>query len=379
MGPFLTIDQQDLVDALTRHCRERIAPVVQPYAGEPAVPREVLQPLLKGMLEFGLGNGRIAEEDGGLGLDSVTAGLVLETGVHWAIDVAGAAFINETVALILSRYASPLLKERYLAPLIVGDTIGATANTEPSGGSDVASVATRAEPTATGYRIRGRKVWITNAQYADFVVVLARSTETGQLDLYVVDREEHGYDVTPLVTNGSISTAELAFDVEIPADHRLDTGGKGLGAMLGTFQEARAFVAITAIGMALGAQDAALAYAEERPLFGGPIAGKQLVQAKLAESHVEIEAARGLAFGALARKDMGKSFDLQASMAKLFATEMAQRVVDRSMQILGGYGTTPEYPVEKLYRLVAMSRIYEGPSDIQRLVIGKALTGRSAF
>ncbi|WP_161605461.1 acyl-CoA dehydrogenase family protein [Pimelobacter simplex] len=369
-------EQQALVTSFSRFCRERLA------AGLPDAARAdpaAVRPLLKALLPFGLGNGRVPATSGGLGLDAVTAGLLLEAGVEHAYDVVTPAFINETVAVILARHGQGAVRERYLAPLLAAERIGCTANTEPSGGSDVGQTATRATPTATGFRLRGTKVWITNGHLADFAVVLARSDESGALDLYVVDREAHGYLVDPLVTNGETTTAQLTFDVEVPRDHRLATDGGGLGAMLSIFQEARALVAITAIGLAQAAQASALAYTEGRVLFGAPLTAKQLVQAKLADSDTEIAAARGLAFHALALKDHGRPFDLASARAKLFATEMAQRVVDRSQQLLGGYGTTPDHPVERLARLVAMSRIYEGPSDVQRLIIGRALTGRAAF
>ncbi|EME19408.1 acyl-CoA dehydrogenase family protein [Rhodococcus triatomae] len=379
MLPPWNDEQNDVIASLARFCHERVRPAVLESPEPIGESRERLQPLLRELLGFGLGNGRVPTDHGGLGLDCVTAGLLLETGVEHAVDVTTPAFINETVGVVLARHAPAHLRDRYLTPLLAGDLIGATANTESSGGSDVGHTATRATRTGAGYRLRGTKVWITNGHIADFALVLARSDDTGDLDLYVVDRDVHGYEVTPLVTNGSITTAELHFDVEIPADHRLDTRGKGLGAMLGTFQEARALVALTAVGLARAAQTSTLQYAQERVLFGGPLAGKQLVQARLADSHAEIQAARALAYEALSLADQGRPFALASATAKLFATEAAQRVVDRAVQIHGAYGTSPDFAVEKLSRLVAMTRVYEGASDVQRLIIGRSVTGRSAF
>jgi alkylation response protein AidB-like acyl-CoA dehydrogenase len=354
--------------------------VVARYVREPDLPKHVVLDLLRKLAPFGLGTGRVPVEDGGMGLSAVTNGALLEAGIHHGDGFASYAFLNENVSMVLSRFGTPELKSRYLEPLVAGERIAAGAITEPSGGSDVSAVSTRAVRTANGFRITGRKVWISNGQHADFVTVLARDSQTNQLDLYVVDRTEHGFDVEPLMTMGSVSTAELVFDgAEIPASHRLGQPGKGFGAVLAAFQEARAYVGIVANGLALDAQDKALEYAATRTQFGGPIAGKQLVQALLADNRVDIDAARLLCFRALDLADRGLSCAVEASIAKLFASEAGSRVVDRALQVHGGYGTHPDFAVERLYRRMRIFRIIEGTSEIQRLVIGKALTGLTAF
>lgn len=380
MWPFLDDEQREAVDAFSRFCRQSVRPATKPYDRGLGVPEDVLREQLKKLIPFGLGTGRIPAEHGGLGLDPVTAGLLFEAGSQHAPGVAGPAFITESVGLLLSRYGSETVRHKYLEPLVAGEVIAASANTEPSGGSDVRSVSTRAARTAGGYAITGRKVWITNGQYADFATVLARSDETGQLDLYVVDRREHGFGSTPLETVGAVETAELVFDgVEIPEENRLGTDSKGLGVMLASFQEARAYVGLGAIGSALAAQEAALEYAKQRPQFGGPIAGKQLVQALLADNQVDIDAARLLCYRALELRRRGLPCAVEASIAKLHATEAALRVVDRALQVHGGYGLSPEFPLERLYRSVRKSTIVEGTSEVQRLAIGRALTGINAF
>ena len=380
MWPFLSDEQRAAVETMERFCQKEAAPAIAAQAGRPMLPRETILPLLRRLGDFGLGNGRVPEAHGGLGLDPVTAGLIFEAAARHASEVATVAFINETVALLLSAHAPQPLRDQYLPKLLAGELIAASANTEPSGGSDVGAVTARARATANGFAITGRKVFITNGQHADFVTVLARSEDSGQLDIYLVDRHLHGFNATPLSTFGAVSTAELAFDgVEVPVGNRLDTGGKGLGSILASFQEARAFVALGCIATAQAAQDAALAYARERRQFGAPLAAKQLIQAKLADSHVEIDAARLLAYRALEMKARGMDCALEASAAKLFASEMAQRVVDRAVQIHGGYGSDPGFAVERLYRHVRMGRVYEGATEIQQLLLGRALTGVSAF
>ncbi len=380
MWPFLTDEQREAVEAFARFCRSEVQPAIRQYERSLGPPKDALLEQLRRIIPFGLGSGRVPVEHGGMGLDDVTAGLLLEAGVQHVPTVAGPAFINESVGLALARYGSEPVRRRYLAPLMAGEVIAASANTEPSGGSDVRSVSARVVRTAAGYAITGRKVWITNGQHADFAVVLARSAESGQLDLYVVDRREHGFESTPLETVGAVETAELVFDgTEVPAENRLGTDSKGLATMLASFQEARAYVGLSAIGLALAAQEAALSYAGQRTQFGAPIAAKQLVQAMLADNQVDLDAARLLCYRTLELRRRGQPCALEASIAKLHATEAAQRVIDRALQIHGSYGLSPEFPLETLYRAVRKMAIVEGTSEIQRLAIGRALTGVNAF
>lgn len=380
MWPFLTNEQQEAVDAFSKYCKKEILPTIKSHANTPLLPKDVVLKHLKQLVEFGMGNGRVPVEDGGLGLSPVTGGLLLEAGNQYGRDVVRWAFINETVARLLARYGDASMKKKYLEPLLAGELIGSSASSEPSGGSDLQTMKTRAVRTKNGFAISGRKVWISNGAHADFVIVLARTEETGKIDLYLVDKKEHGFDATPLITMGSATTAELAFnDVEIPEANRLNTEGKGIGATMALLQDMRAYAALTCTGLAMAAQEAAIEYSKDRTLFGGTLASKQLIQAQLADNHVEIEAARLLAYRALELSARGMPCAVEASMAKLYASEMAQRVTDRALQIHGAYGTTPEYPVEKLYRMARLGTFYDGTSEIQRLIIGKALTGVAAF
>jgi len=380
MMPFLSDEQTEAVESLSQFCRDQIRPVVARYKHELDLPKNVVLELLQKLAPFGLGTGRVPIEDGGMGLNAVTNGALLEAGIRHADGFASYAFLNENISMVLSRFGTPELKKRYLDPLLAGERIAAGAITEPIGGSDVSAITTRAVKTANGFKITGRKVWISNGQHADFITVLARDSETNQFDMYLVDHKEHGFGIEPLVTMGSVSTAEIVLDgAEIPASYRLGKPGKGFGAILAAFQEARAYVGIVANGLSLDAQDKALEYAATRTQFGGPIAGKQLVQALLADNQVDIDAARLLCYRALYLSDRGLPCATEASIAKLFASEAGSRVVDRSLQVHGGYGTHPDFAVERLYRKMRIFRIIEGTSEIQRLVIAKALTGISAF
>jgi len=368
------------LDSLTRVCRDQIRPVADMFDGLAGMSAEVVRGLVRKLIPVGIGSGRVAEEFGGMGLDPVTGGLLLEEANYWVPDIMGVAFINEGVAIALSGLASDAVRARYLEPLVSGEAIACSANTEPQGGSDVRGTRARARRSTSGWIISGTKVWITNGQFADFAIVLARTEETGALDLYIVDRRQHGFTSRALDTIGFSSTAELHFDdVEVPLDHQLGTGGRGLAFMMQAFQSARAYVGLTAIGQARSAHDRALAFAREHVAFGAPIASKQLIPGHIADNAVDIDAARLLCYRALQLAGEGRDCSTEASMAKLFASEAAQRVSARAMQILGGMGLSAEMPLEATFRKLRAMSIVEGTSEIQRLIIGRAVTGMSAF
>ena len=381
MVPFtLSEEQQIAVDSITRLCRDDIAPAMNALERTPEFPEHERRKWLKQLREYGLGSGRVPEADGGMGLNMVTSGLLLEAAGGYLEHLPSVAFINEGTAVTLSALATPEIRKKYLEPLVEAEISGCSANTEPSGGSDVKSIKTYAKPTATGFRITGRKIWITNGDHAQFTTVLARSEDTGGLDIYVVDREEHGYDVRPLVTSGRVATAELAFDeVEVPKENRLATGGRGLATILAAFQAARAYVGLISLAGVYPAYRAALAYSRERSQFGRPIGQMQAVQHQLADCAVEIDAARLLIFRALQAGDEGEDAELSGSMAKLFATEAAQRIASRAIQIHGGYGVSDDLPLEQIARTARAGTIVEGTSEIQRNIIGRKITGLSAF
>jgi len=375
----LTEEQRIGRDAFARMLSSTVVPDIQAANHPEQLPEADLRRQLLACAPYGLGRFRIPAEFGGLGLDLVTTGVMHETASRLVPELSTPALINDGVGLLLSRSASKWIKRDYLAPLAAGERIAASANTEATGGSDVSAVATRACRSGAGYRISGRKVWITNGQYADFAVVLARTEETGLLDLFLVDRETHGFDVSPLALAGRVTAAELNFDdVEVPYESRL-TDRDGLSTMLAAFQATRALVALSAVGVGQAAFDLGLAYAKDRQQFGRPIAATQLIQAQLADSVIDLDAARLLAYRALATADRGEPVELEASMAKLFASEAAQRVVYRAQQIHGAAGLNADMPIEHLSRLVRVYPIVEGASEIQRLIIGRKLTGMNAF
>jgi acyl-CoA dehydrogenase len=269
-------------------------------------------------------------------------------------------------------------KARYLPALARGDQVPAFALTEPDAGSDAAALGTRAERDGDGWRLTGVKRFISNAPAADVYVVFAKTAPdrgTKGISAFIVPGETPGLSATPMRTLAPHVIGELAFEgCRLPAESLLGEEGEGWRVAMGTLDVFRASVGAQAVGLAQAALDLALAHARGRVQFGQPLAGFQLVQAKLADMATELRAARLLVYSAARLKDAGTPrVTLESSMAKLYATEMASRVVDQAVQIHGGLGVLRGTPIERLYREARAPRIYEGTSEIQRLIIARQL------
>jgi acyl-CoA dehydrogenase len=269
-------------------------------------------------------------------------------------------------------------KARYLPALARGDQVPAFALTEPDAGSDAAALGTRAERDGDGWRLTGVKRFISNAPAADVYVVFAKTAPdrgTKGISAFIVPGETPGLSGTPMRTLAPHVIGELAFEgCRLPAESLLGEEGEGWRVAMGTLDVFRASVGAQAVGLAQAALDLALAHARGRVQFGQPLAGFQLVQAKLADMATELRAARLLVYSAARLKDAGTPrVTLESSMAKLYATEMASRVVDQAVQIHGGLGVLRGTPIERLYREARAPRIYEGTSEIQRLIIARQL------
>jgi acyl-CoA dehydrogenase len=269
-------------------------------------------------------------------------------------------------------------KAAYLPPLARGDQVPAFALTEPDAGSDAAALGTRAERDGDGWRLTGVKRFISNAPAADVYVVFAKTAPdrgTKGISAFIVPGETPGLSGTPMRTLAPHVIGELAFEgCRLPAESLLGEEGEGWRVAMGTLDVFRASVGAQAVGLAQAALDLALAHARGRVQFGQPLAGFQLVQAKLADMATELRAARLLVYSAARLKDAGTPrVTLESSMAKLYATEMASRVVDQAVQIHGGLGVLRGTPIERLYREARAPRIYEGTSEIQRLIIARQL------
>ncbi len=377
MSLYELTDEQRDVRALSRDFAEReIAPGAAAWDREHRFPREVFDQLG----ELGLMGACVPVEHGGAGADFLSYVLALE---ELARADAGVAV---TVAVHTSAATLPLLAHgsadqiaRVVPPLAQGHELGAFALTEPEAGSDAAAIRTRAD--ADG-RITGAKQFITTGSQAHTLLVFARDDAgpaAGKVSAYVVKRPAPGLTVTreeeKLGLNSS-GTAALSFDAVV--GERLGPAGAGMRIALSTLDGGRIGIAAQAVGIAQAALELATAYAKERHAFGQPIGAQGQIQHKLAEMQTEIEAARALTWRAARCKDAGRPHTLEGAQAKLFASRVARHWTGEAIQILGGYGYTRELPAERYYRDAKVTEIYEGTSEIQRLVIARALLGDAA-
>jgi alkylation response protein AidB-like acyl-CoA dehydrogenase len=366
----LSSEQQEIRELARRFADERIAPNAAEWDRGHVFPRDVFAELG----ELGLMGVCVPEEQGGAGADFLSYVLVLEE-----LSRADAG-VGVTVAVHTSACTLPLLAHGspYVPALAAGEEIGAFALTESGSGSDAAAMRTR----AVDGRLSGTKQWITNGSHASTFLVFARESvpnhlpPTDRVSAFVVRAGAEGFAVVreeEKMGLNSSSTADLAFD-GTPGE-RLGEPGDGMRIALRTLDGGRIGIAAQAVGIAQAALDVATAFAKERAAFGGPIARFQAIQHKLAEMQTEIEAARALTWRAARLKEAGRPHTVEGAQAKLFASAVARRQTGEAIQVLGGYGYTKEFPAERYYRDAKVTEIYEGTSEIQKLVIARALLG----
>jgi alkylation response protein AidB-like acyl-CoA dehydrogenase len=376
----LSDEQRSAIDGWHRHLERNVRPITSAHLDSP-FPKDVAHALLRLTIPYGVGSGWIPEADGGAGLDFLTSGLLFEELSRTSPDLAGVAWVTEGAALKIQSAGLPGLKERYLPGLVSGDLIGCSATSEPGAGSNVREIKTKAKRDGNQYRISGEKLWTSNATIADFALVVALTDER-QYTMFLVDRKEHGFearDIHKLGLNGW-SMGQLIFDdVLVPEENIVGGLGGGLRETMKGFERSRCFVSTLALGIAQSALDASIAYSLERQQFGKPIAGHQLIQGLLAEMATELEAARLLVYRALWLLASGTRCELEAAIAKSFATEAAQRITSKAVQIHGAFGLTTEFPVERYFRNARLLTIPDGTTQINQLIIGRKLTGIDAF
>jgi len=374
---ILSEEHQMIRDALRTFAQERLAPQAARWDREHVFPKDELKELAA-LGAFGVA---VPEEYGGAGLDYVALALVLE---EIAAGDGGTSTIisvnNCPVCSIAMMYASEAQKQRWLRPLASGELLGAFALTEPHTGSDAAALRTTATHDGDSYVINGSKQFITSGKYGDVAIVMAvtdRAAGKKGISAFWVPVDTPGYIVAGIeqkMGQHSSDTAQIVFDnCRIPLANLIGEEGMGYKIALSGLEGGRIGIASQSVGMARAAYEAALAYAKERESFGKPIFEHQSVQFRLAEMAMKIEAARQLILHAAAMKDAGLPCLKEAAMAKLFASEMAERVVSDAMQVFGGYGYVADFPVERIYRDVRVCQIYEGTSDIQKILIARAL------
>jgi alkylation response protein AidB-like acyl-CoA dehydrogenase len=374
----LTPEQRE-IQALTREfAQAEIAPHAAAWDREHRFPREVFAKLA----ELGLMGACLPEELGGAGADFVSYVLVLEelsradAGVGVTVAVHTSA-----VTLPLLQFGSEEQRARFVPPLARGETLGSFALTEPGAGSDAGALVTRAERVDGRWRISGAKQWITNGSHAGTFLLFAR-TDPGTssargVSAFVLDRDhvQVTREEEKLGLNSS-STADIAVDAVVDDDRLLGELHHGFRIAMATLDGGRIGIAAQAVGIAQAAYDVALRYAQERQAFGQRIGDFQAIQHKLANMSTEIDAARLLTLRAAWLKEQGRPVTEAGAKAKLFASEMARRQTAEAIQVLGGYGYTKEFPVERYYRDAKVTEIYEGTSEIQRLVIARQLLAR---
>ncbi|SDE17245.1 hypothetical protein SAMN05428966_107179 [Massilia sp. PDC64] len=374
---ILTEEHQMIRDALRTFAQERLAPNAARWDREHHFPKDELKELAQ-LGAFGVA---VPEQYGGAGLDYVALALVLE---EIAAGDGGTSTIisvnNCPVCSIAMTYANAAQKERWLRPLAQGDLLGAFALTEPHTGSDAAALRTTAVRDGDHYVLNGTKQFITSGKNGDVAIVMAVTDKAAGkkgISAFWVPTDTPGYIVAGIeqkMGQHSSDTAQIVFDnCRIPLENLIGEEGQGYKIALSGLEGGRIGIASQSVGMARAAFEAALAYAKERESFGTPIFDHQAVQFRLAEMAMQIEAARQLILHAASMKDAGLPCLKEAAMAKLFASEMAERVVSSAMQVFGGYGYVADFPVERIYRDVRVCQIYEGTSDIQKILIARAL------
>jgi len=373
----LSEQHQMIRDALRTFSRERLAPNAARWDREHHFP----QAELKELAALGAYGVAVPEELGGAGLDYLALALVLE---EIAAGDGGTSTIisvnNCPVCSIAMMVANPAQKEQWLRPLAQGDMLGAFCLTEPHAGSDASSLRTTAVRDGDHYVLNGVKQFITSGKYADVAIVMAvTDKQAGKkgISAFWVPTATPGYIVARLedkMGQHSSDTAQILFEnCRVPAENLIGEEGMGYRIALSGLEGGRIGIASQAVGMARAAFEAALAYAKERTSFGQTLFEHQAVQFRLADMATQIEAARQMIWHAASMKDAGLPCLKEAAMAKLFATEMAERVCSDAIQVHGGYGYVSDFPVERIYRDVRVCQIYEGTSDIQKILIARAL------
>jgi butyryl-CoA dehydrogenase len=369
----LTPEQKLLQQTVREFANSEVKPLAKELDETGRFPRETFRKAA----ELGLTGVAMPEDEGGAGFDHVSYTIVIEeisracasTGVILSVQ-------NSLYCDPVHRFGTDEQKKKFLLPFARGEKIGCYALTEPQAGSNAAALRTVAVRKGDRYVINGTKAWITNGGAADAAIVYV-NTEPAKgekgITALVVEKGTKGFAVgkeeKKLGINATACT-ELSFtDCEVPLENRIGPEGDGYKVALSTLDGGRIGIAAQAVGIAQGAFEAALAYAKERQAFGHPIADFQAIQFMLADMATEIDAARLLTRRAAWRQDTGARFSMDAAIAKLFASEMSTRATHKAIQIHGGYGYSREYPVERNYRDARITEIYEGTSEIQRLVI----------
>lgn len=374
---LLTQEQEMIQKTMRDFSQQKLLPFAPEWDKNHTFPREAL----KELGELGAMGMTIPEEFGGAGLDYMSLVLAIEE------IAAGCGAVSTIVSVqnslpcgITYKYGTDEHKKQWLPDLASGKKLGCFCLTEPHTGSDAGAITTTATKDGDHWILNGTKQFITTGKYADMAIVFAVTDKNAGkkgISCFLVPTDTQGYIVGRLeekMGQNASDTAQIIFDnCKVPASALMGKEGEGYKIALSNLEAGRIGIAAQGIGMARAAFEAALAYAKERQTFGKPIIEHQVVNFKLADMATQIDAARLMVWRAATLKDAGKPCLIEASMAKMYSSEMAEKVCSEAIQIHGGYGYVSEYPVERIYRDVRVCQIYEGANDIQRLLIGRSL------
>ena len=374
---ILTEEQRLIRDTARSYAREHIAPYAAQWDRDATFPAKALS----GLAELGFYGMLVPEQHGGCDIGYVAAALVLEEiGVADAACSTIVSVTNSVGCMPLLQYGTAQQQHDFLSPLARGEKLAAFCLTEPQAGSDASGLKTRAERQGDSYVLNGTKQFITSGKNADLAIVFAVTDPAAGkrgISAFVVPTDTPGYRVASVETKmgqRASDTCQIVFEnCSIPAVNLLGDEGQGYKIALGNLEGGRIGIAAQCIGIARAALEAATLYSREREAFAKPLSEHQAVAFKLADMATQIAAARQLTLHAAALKDAGEPCLSEASMAKLFASEMAERVCSDAIQIHGGYGYLQDFPVERYYRDVRACQIYEGTSEVQKMVISRAL------
>ncbi len=374
---LLSSEHRMLQDTLRDFAEQELKPHAAQWAQNHIFPAEALRKLG----ELGLFGITVPTEWGGAGLDTLAAAVALEEIAAGDGSVSTIISVTNSVGCgPIERFGNDWQKEQFLRRMASGEWLGAFCLTEPHVGSDAGAIRTRAVREGDEYVLNGAKQFITSGKNADVAIVIAVTDPTAGkkgISAFIVPTSTPGYIVAKVeekMGQAASDTCAIMFDnCRIPASHRLGQEGEGYKIALANLESGRIGIAAQALGMARAALECAVAYAKERESFGQVIFDHQAVGFRLADAATQLEAARQLVWHAASLKDAGLPCLKEASMAKLFASEMAERVCSAALQTLGGYGYLSDYPIERIARDVRVTQIYEGTSDIQKLVIARAL------
>ena len=380
---FALTPEQELIRASAREfCEREIAPFARDWDRAEEMDRGIVGRLAS----VGYLGASLPPQHGGLGLDIVSYALIGEELGRADSSVRGIVSVsNGLVGKTIARWGTEEQRREWLPRLCAGEALGCYALTEPGSGSDAAGLTTRAERDGPDWVLSGSKLFITLGTWAAFALVFARTGEPGPrgITCFLVPTASPGFEARPLKGKLGLraqDTGELHLDgVRLPDSATLGEEGQGFKVAMSALDNGRISLAAGCVGLAQGCVDTSVAYTKERKQFGRPVASFQLVQEQLALMAVETQAARLLTWQAAALSDAGQPHTVEASYAKLYASETAVRAANAAVQVHGGYGYIDEYPVGKYLRDARVTTLYEGTTEVQKLIIGRALTGESAF